>query len=147
MNILLIEDDTLKAERILDFLSDFADGDKICHERSYNTGLRSALLSQPSLIVLDMTLPTYDVGAKSREGRSRTMGGVDLMRKLKLKGVKLPVIVVSQFTTFGEGPDMIEFADLMEQCTSEFPGASLRAFDTVHHQTRGWPSCALKSKV
>lgn len=122
MRLLLVEDDALKSDRIIDFLRREYPNADIDIQRSYQSGLKAAERAQFDLLILDMTLPTFDVGPRIREGRSRTMGGRELMRKLKLKGIPLKAVVVTQFSTFGEGPSAINFDTLMEECEAELSG-------------------------
>jgi DNA-binding NarL/FixJ family response regulator len=121
MIVMLIEDNQLKADRITGFLSEAFDVVDTPLYRSYQSGLKAALTDTPDLILLDMTLPTFDAEPGKREGRPRSMGGRELMRKLSRRNVSTKIIVVSQFISFGEGTDAITFDELMSLCQQEFP--------------------------
>ncbi|MET4634913.1 response regulator [Kaistia defluvii] len=117
----MIEDDILKAARIIEYISRRDAGHEIVHHRSYQSGLKSIQETVPDLIFLDMSIPTFDMGPTSREGRPRSMGGRDVMRKLVRRGINCVVVVVTQLETFGEGADAVTFEQLGQLCKTEFP--------------------------
>jgi DNA-binding NarL/FixJ family response regulator len=125
MKFLLVEDDALKSENIQSFLQSEFPLDEVTVARSFQSGRRQAESNNFDLLILDMTLPTYDVAPRSREGRTRSKGGRELMRKIKLTGISLKAIVVTQFSSFGEGPDAVTFDILMKECLHELPDVFL----------------------
>lgn len=120
MKILLIEDNSFKAEEISSFINQLEIPITILVQASYQAGLRAVEEDNPDLVLLDMTLPTFDRESKGREGRIRPLGGYDLMRKLKRKGLNFPTIVVTQLETFGEGDDKITYEEMIVKCEKEF---------------------------
>jgi DNA-binding NarL/FixJ family response regulator len=121
MRIYLIEDDELKLARIDSYLSERTGNNSIHHFKSYQSGLKAIENSVPDLVILDMTIPTFDPGPRRREGRPRSLGGRELMRKLMRKKIICNVIIVTQFESFGEGEDSINFQQLKDACATEFP--------------------------
>jgi DNA-binding response OmpR family regulator len=121
MIVYLVEDDSLKAERLTSFLNGHFPEMIIKVFGSFQSGLRAVEEMIPELLILDMTIPTFDRGLKKREGRLRPLGGYDLMRKLKLRGIHLNVIIVTQLETFGEGDDKVSFTEISARCKREFP--------------------------
>jgi CheY-like chemotaxis protein len=121
MILYIVEDNLIKIEKIQGFLtSRIPEIKKINYFYSFNSGLKAVKENPPNLILLDMTLPTFDRRPNSREGRSRPLGGYDIMRKMKLFGIKSRVIVVTQLESFGEGSEMVGFKDLTILCKKEF---------------------------
>lgn len=121
MRVLMIEDDNLKAERLSQWIAEALPLAVFDRTKSYHSGLR-ALQERPyDLVLLDMTLPTFDLEGGRREGRPRSMGGRDIMRKMVRRGIKGAVVVVTQFGTFGEGEEQTNFVELGEACGKEFP--------------------------
>jgi CheY-like chemotaxis protein len=118
----LIEDSTPKAERILEFLHIEYPHLDVRVYGSYHSGLVAIVERIPTVVLLDMTLPNFDRSVDSREGRLRPLGGYELMRKLKLRGLKLNVVIVSQLEEFGDGQERVTFEEIMRKCTDEFPG-------------------------
>lgn len=121
MLIYIVEDDFLKASRLRDFLiKNIPEVDCTIHG-SFQSGLRAIQQATPDLVILDMTLPTFDRAGSDREGRLRPLGGYDLMRKLVHHAVTVSVIVVTQLETFGEGADQVTFPELVDRCARDFP--------------------------
>ncbi|SAK92952.1 Response regulator receiver domain protein [Caballeronia catudaia] len=118
----VIEDSPAKAAAILQFLAGHYPDASAELFASFQSGLKQVESSTPQLIILDMTLPTFDRVPNGREGRARPLGGYDLLRKLRRRSLNCKVIVVTQLETFGEGEDKITFAEITSICQREFPG-------------------------
>ena len=116
----LIEDDDLKAESIMRLLQEHRPSYELKRFKSYQSGLRAIECKAPDLVILDMTVPTFDSGPNKREGRPRSLGGRDLLRKIVHKGIEVPVLVVTQFESFGEGTAAVDFGHLRDICREEF---------------------------
>ena len=121
MIVYLVEDDSLKADRLTKFLGSHFPELKIQVFGSFQSGLKAIQENTPELLILDMTIPTFDRGHNKRKGRLRPLGGYDLMRKLKLRSTQTFVIVVTQLETFGEGEDEVSFLEINSRCKREFP--------------------------
>lgn len=118
----IVEDNAIKATSISNFFHQ--EYESTCCTSvfgSFQSALRAIELSVPNLIVLDMTLPTFDRKPNSREGRMRPLGGYDLMHKMKHRSVTAAVIVVTQLETFGEGEDEVSFSEITARCERDFP--------------------------
>lgn len=121
INIYIIEDNNLKATSISDFFNQEFHGIlNISIFSSFQSGLRAIEKFHPNLIILDMTLPTFDRKPNAREGRMRPLGGYDLMHKMVHKSIASDVIVVTQLETFGEGEEEISFLEITERCKNDF---------------------------
>lgn len=125
--ILLVDDDPNKARQIRSFLSSEVPDAQVEERRSFQSGLKEALLSPPDLMLLDMTMPTYDVSGKETGGVERRYAGVEVLRRLQRKGIRIPVVVVTQFEKFGEGEELVTLeelrADLQDRFSESFRGA------------------------
>jgi DNA-binding response OmpR family regulator len=71
MRILLIEDEVPKQEHILAALKELRPGATVNVARSVRTAIESIVAEQPDLLLLDMSLPTFDVGPKESGGGDR----------------------------------------------------------------------------
>jgi CheY-like chemotaxis protein len=129
--VLVIEDDTNKAAQIADLIRAEVKSVEVVLKGSYQSGLREILLSHVDLVCLDMTLPTYDVTAREKGGRTRPYGGRDILRETQRKGRLVPIVVVTQFESFGEGHDTLTLYQLKEQLSKEF---SSNYIGTVFYQ-------------
>lgn len=121
MRIFVIEDDLLKARSLGNFISvEFPELETEVF-RSFRSGLSAIQAGLPSLVILDMTLPTYDRSPGVREGRLRPLGGYDLMRKVQRLKLRPIMIVVTQLESFGEGQNQVSFQEITARCEREFP--------------------------
>lgn len=108
--IYVVEDSDLKIQKIESFLLDNGfNKDQICIFRSYQSGIQAILNSPPELIILDMSIPTFDKSIDSREGRLRPLGGYDIMKKILFKKIETKVVVLTQLEFFGEGAEKNKF--------------------------------------
>ena len=121
MLIYIVEDDFLKANRLMMFVKENIQDVQARIFGSFQSGLKAIQQATPDLVILDMTLPTFDRAGSDREGRLRPLGGYDLMRKLVHHSVRVSVIVVTQLETFGEGIDQVTFPELVDRCGRDFP--------------------------
>lgn len=73
----------------------------------------------PDLLLLDMTIPNYDPGPDEPGGQTFAFGGRELLRQLDRFDIVLPVIIVTQFETFGKPPYTIGLAELDAEMRDE----------------------------
>jgi CheY-like chemotaxis protein len=124
--ILLIDDNPRKSRQLVDFLTEATDAE-VVEKRSYQSGARAALLENNDLIIVDMTMPTFDVRGKETGGRERRYAGRHLLRQLQRKHLTTPTIVVTQFEQFGEGAELVTLDELRVQLAQEFPTCYMQA--------------------
>lgn len=120
MKVLLIDDDPNKIRQLRGFLETLFPSATVEERRSFQSGLKAALLDKPDVLLLDMTMPTYDVAGKETGGYERRYAGYEILRRLKRKRQTVPVIVVTQFERFGEGADLMTLAELSKKLVDEF---------------------------
>ena len=102
MRTLLVEDDANKCYQILTFLRDGLGIIDTTVAKSYRTGLTNVLKGAYDLVLLDMTMPTYEITSDEEGGRPRAFAGRDILRQMKRRSIAVPVIVVTQFERFGD---------------------------------------------
>lgn len=122
MRILIAEDDSNKIKHIADLLREAEPSAQIVEKRSYQSSLKEALANRPDVIVLDMSMPNYDLSPSEPGGRFRHYAGRDILREIKRKGLEARVVVVTQYESFGEGKEMMTLDQLKSQLNAEFPG-------------------------
>lgn len=99
MNILIIEDNPLKREKIYDFVSSLDDL-QINEAASYNSGLNEALSTNYDLIVLDMSMPTFDRTDATHGGRFRALAGKEIATRLTKLNRLVPFVVLTGYKDF-----------------------------------------------
>lgn len=120
MNVLVVDDDPNKLRQLRAFLSGEFPELVIEERNSFQSGLKYALLEGPDVLLLDMTMPTYDVAGKETGGYERRYAGYDILRRLKRRQKPIPVIIITQFERFGDGDELITLEELKEQLSEEF---------------------------
>jgi CheY-like chemotaxis protein len=121
VRILLIEDDESKERQIVAVLLSAYPDAELEIARSLQTGQRAATSSVFSIVLLDMTLPSFDVGPNESGEPKQHFGGRDIIRQMQRKHVAVPVIMVTQFDRFGVGSGTITKAELEGQLARAFP--------------------------
>lgn len=102
INILLVEDNRHKREKIIDILSDLEPDFIITEALSYTSGWKQLTSSSFNLILLDMSLPTFDICKTESGGKFRTYGGKELARKMKRRQIKTKFIFITQYESFND---------------------------------------------
>lgn len=120
MRTLIVEDDELKTGRIKSFLGQELPKHEIEVARSYKSGLRALVAAARSLVILDMTLPTFDIAPGSDGGRPLSLGGRELLRQMKRRSLVYPTVVVTGFDAFGSEPQAVTLAQLNGELKEEF---------------------------
>ncbi|WP_342575426.1 response regulator [Solibacillus sp. FSL K6-1781] len=120
MKILLVEDDFNKIFKIEDFLKKEFNKINITTSNSYNSGLRKILTDKFDLILLDMTMPTFDKTNGSSGGKPIQYAGKEILNQMKRKKNNTPVIVITQYSSFGESNNSKSFNELKEELKAEF---------------------------
>lgn len=120
MKILIIEDDALKCAKITELVEEVNPAAVLSYARSYKSGLKAAVLKECDLILLDMTLPTFDITDEEEGGPPLAFGGREVLRQLRRHQVRVPVVVVTQFEQFESSGSTITLAELTSEMRAEF---------------------------
>lgn len=115
MRILIVEDDENKREQIISHLKERDSKCEIIERRSYQSGLKEIVMNSCDVILLDMSMPTYDKSPTESGGRPRPFGGREILNQMESRGLAIPVIVVTQFETFGEDPTTLSLSELDDE--------------------------------
>lgn len=115
MKIIIIEDNEHKRKKVKDFILKVNKNIVIDEAYSYTSGLKKCLSLEYDLLVIDMTMPTYDKSNSESGGRFRTYGGKEIIRQLKRKKRELPFVVVSQYSKFSENNETLSLDEIAQQ--------------------------------
>jgi len=120
MKILLVEDDEDKREDLSSFIKEkLTDNFRIA--KSIQSGKKALKEAKYDLILLDMTIPTFDVSPLEQGGRTQPFGGRILLAEMVRNRVETKVVVVTQFDLFGKGEEEITLQELDNQLKNSFP--------------------------
>lgn len=123
MRILIVEDDLYKSTAISNFLSEDLDMREIICKESLSSGLFEIIDNMNySLILLDMSMPSFDVSDKDPVGGiPESFAGEDFLAQMTLLGIEIPVIIVTQFDTFRTGDDSFPLTALDKKLEAKHP--------------------------
>jgi CheY-like chemotaxis protein len=121
VNILLVEDDQFKARRLEDLIKSIDQGAQVQWTHSVTSATQGLEDAPRDLVVLDMSLPTFDVGPRESGGKPQGFGGREVMRFMIHNDIETPVIIVTQFEKFGEVGKETDLPTLADSLRNEFP--------------------------
>lgn len=121
ISLLLVEDDEQKLNQLLLFLQERFPTFGLSVRRSFQSGLKEVLEHPPMLVLLDMTLTTFDIGPDEEGGRPRPYGGREILEHMDEEGICAPCIIVTQYSAFGTNSDKMTLADLNSDLATTFP--------------------------
>ena len=122
MKILITEDYENKRKQLVQYILDVCPKAEVEVRRSYNSGLKEILAHHYDLILLDMTMPTFDIGTDEDGGRPQHYAGRAILRQMQRHNKTTPVIVVTQYDVFGEERDRLSRDQLHRQLYSDHSG-------------------------
>lgn len=134
MQLLVVEDDENKIGEVIRFLNDRYPSMCVSSRRSFQSGLKEIILGKPDLILLDMTMPTYDVSRRQPGGRERRYGGQEILRQMQRRGIQIPVIIITQYEQFEEAGIQVTLNEFRRRLKEAFP---MFFRDAVFYQASG----------
>ncbi|PFR16718.1 MULTISPECIES: response regulator [Bacillus] len=120
MKVLIIEDDQNKKKQILSFLEEAFKNVSIVDKHSYKSGLKEVVSKQYDLILLDMSMPTFDITVSETGGKPMPFAGKEILRQMKRRSIRIPTIVVTQFEKFGDYEKSLNLDELNEELEKEY---------------------------
>lgn len=103
--LLIIEDNEAKLNRLRQFCDENLSDYEVEDRRSYNSALSEVVHNgkQYSLILLDVSMNTYDISHEVSDGEQEPLAGSNILRFMKLRKIYVPVIVVTMYESFVDG--------------------------------------------
>lgn len=122
MLILIADDESPKLSSVRSWLEVFAPHAKVIVSRSVRTTIDVLIEQRPSIVILDMSLPTFDVGAGESGGRPQGFGGIEVLRHIDFHGLSPKVIVVTQYEAFHDNGKQVDLTELAATLRGEHSG-------------------------
>jgi CheY-like chemotaxis protein len=97
MKLLLVEDDEFKATDIAKVLADSLPGALVERATSVTSALRAMTKDRFSLVLLDMSLPTFDLSGPGGGGSPQGQGGVEVLRLAHRLENRSSFVIVTQY--------------------------------------------------
>jgi CheY-like chemotaxis protein len=110
--ILIVEDSDAKLASIISALQRILPGHTIDYAKSVKSAIVKIRKHAHSLIIADMSLPTFDVKDRERGGTARPFGGIEIFDYLQQLRRSTPVIVVSSYPAIVDGGTTLTLNDL-----------------------------------
>jgi len=119
--ILVADDNKEKLQNIDEFLSSEFKGILLDFAHSYNSTAKKLRAESYQMLILDMSMPTFDSIDRANSGAVRPLAGKDILGKLQYRGINIPVIIITQFDVFGRHSDTVDLDDLVKDLSSLYP--------------------------
>lgn len=132
--VLLVEDEDPKLRHLQERLSYELPGATINVCRSVNSATDYLERSQPDLVILDMSLPTFDVTQTEGGGRPQGFGGLEVLRYIAFNDLQCQVIVITGYEAFPKGDGQVNLSDLEAELVEEFSStiSAVLRFNSVY---------------
>jgi hypothetical protein len=122
MKFLIIEDDDYKKNKIVDCINEVFSGSVLKFANSVNSAvIKLGEIDEEYIVLLDMSLPTYDLDSSSG-GKPQGFGGKEILRNMEFFEQKNKVIVVTQYESIPLGGRNVELHEIQNDLLSEFEG-------------------------
>lgn len=121
MNILLIEDNEYKSARIQEVIYSSLTFVNITSARSIHESLKKIREQVPDVVLLDMSLPTFNNTVHDSGFQHSSYAGRDVLEYLDNFEIEVPVIVITAFTTFGSDENALSLEELNTRFIADFP--------------------------
>ena len=82
---------------------------------SYHSGVKVLSNQRWDVVILDMSMPSFDVSLDDDGGHPQAYGGREILRHLDRKRIAVSCIVLTQFDTFGRGTERKTLTQLDEE--------------------------------
>lgn len=101
MKILFIEDNPQKLKQVCDYLNQQYDSIELTIRKSYNSGLRELIKNNSySLILLDMSLPNYDIEPGESGGDFEKYAGKFLLSEMYRRDITTNVLIITMYLNY-----------------------------------------------
>jgi CheY-like chemotaxis protein len=137
LNLLLVEDSPYKCDCIMDYLSSREMDVSTTVVSSFNSARRALLDHTYQVILLDMSLPTYDKTESSAGGNTRQLGGRELARRVVRKWPNTMIIFITQYQSFSDTTRSYTFAHLQVELKKEC-GGQMRGMIYFDNSKSSW---------
>ena len=131
--VILIEDDNKKTDDIKNFIDESYNGFILAVKGSYQSGLKELILNSYDLLLLDMSIPTWDKSPSESGGNYQKFGGYMILKEIVRKHKPVKTILISMFDDFGESDTSITLTQIDQALTDEF---SSIYFGSVFYSSR-----------
>lgn len=121
-HILLVEDEAPKRQHIENLLKTLVPNATVSVAKSVNSALDVLEVEAVDLLILDMSLPTFDIGDRERGGRPQGFGGTEVLRVMSMSDISCPTVIITGYEGFvRDGGVTVDLSVLRGELIGEFP--------------------------
>lgn len=122
MKILIAEDENQKLAHIREWVCGFFKGADILIAKSVKAANEMLEDHSPEVMMLDMSLPTFEIGVGEPGGRPQGFGGVEVLRFADFLNLRVATFVITAFEGFENGSKTVDLAELRAKLADEHEG-------------------------
>lgn len=121
MFVLVADDEGPKLESLLGAVEPIFPESEVGTARSVRAALDILRARTTHILVLDMSLPTFDVAPGEQGGRPQNYGGIELLRYMDFYDVVCPVFIVTQYEAFPDKDGHVDLSSLSARLKLDHP--------------------------
>lgn len=138
MKVLIIEDTEAKMKVVEECVRGSNEAWEFTEAMSYSAGIQKIYEGNWDLILMDMSLPTYNISRTESGGTKKPVAGKELMARMMRRKIFIPVIIITQFDIFGDNQSLESLnKEFEESYTSIWKG-------TISYDKPGWQEQLIK---
>jgi len=123
--ILFVEDNAHKRSRVIESINSIDSSINVFEAWSFTSGCQKIEVESYDLLLLDVSLPTYDRSGAESGGRFRVFGGREIARKVFRNHLSCKIAFITQFNSFSDKGNSYTFEALQNEIASELDGKYL----------------------
>lgn len=137
MKLLIIEDNDLKYGLVEDCLLQAECHTQLTRSGSYQSGVETLLKEAFDFVILDMTLPVFDMKHTVVGTDVLTFGGELILREVQRKKISARFIILSQYDTFVQDTREVTFGELRSDLLRKYPSLVIECL-RLDSSSVGW---------
>lgn len=121
ISILVVEDEQPKYLHIKNYLEELCANAIFEQCKSVSSALNKLEDELPDLLILDMSLPTFDISEFEKGGRPQGFGGIEILRSMLLEKHQCPTIIITGYPAFiNDSGETVDLEELSKELLSNF---------------------------
>lgn len=121
MKVLFVEDENVKQNNILNYLKEELGIENISIVNSLMRGMLALKNDEFDMILLDMSLPLYDINGEDEEmNEFEAFGGIEILDEIDRKELCVKVLVITAFDVIEDDTKKINLEQLDEQMRENY---------------------------
>lgn len=121
-SVYIVEDEEPKYVHIRNYVEKIMPGVTVTHAKSVTSAVNLLEDFLPNLLILDMSLPTFDITVEESGGRPQGFGGIEVLREMLIEKWFCPTIVITGYSAFQrDSIQKVTLDELSEELMIEFP--------------------------